>query len=134
MPDIKDFMTSKYLKKADLGERLQVLLTVKSAEPKNVAPEGQPQDRKLVLAFAETDKTLPLNKTNLIDTADALGSSNTDNWIGKKIVVFFDENVRFKGEKVGGVRVRRPKAGAVPEPVKPVPVIEDDPFDDEINF
>jgi hypothetical protein len=46
----------------------------------------------------------------------ACGSDDTDDWIGKQIVVFVDENVSFGGELVGGLRIRKHKQAA---PVAP---------------
>ena len=132
MANINDFMTSKYLKKGDLGPAGKALFTVKSWEFKNVAQENAAPDRKCVVFFKETDKALPLNRTNLVDFAAAMKSEDPDVWKEKKIVVYFDESIRFKGERVGGLRVRAPapagKAAPAPEP-EPV-----DGPDDEIPF
>jgi len=38
-------------------------------------------------------------------------ADDTDLWIGKKIKLYFDENVEFGGQMVGGIRVAR--AGTV---------------------
>ncbi len=129
MANINDLMQSKYLKKADLGPNLAALFTVKGGELKNVAQENAAPDRKWVVSFVETEKTLPLNKTNLVDFAAAMNSQDTDGWVGKKIVVYFDENVRFKGEKVGAVRVRAPKPGSAAAAPPPKKELDDDiPF------
>lgn len=50
-------------------------------------------------------KKLTLNNSNGGTLAGALGDE-TDNWVGRRVVVFFDENVEFGKEKVGGIRVR----------------------------
>lgn len=133
MANINDFVTSKYLKKADLGPQGKALFTVKGWEFKNVAQENSAPDRKCVVYFNETDKALPLNKTNLFDFAAAMRSDDPDVWKGKKIVVYFDENVRFKGERVGGMRVRAPAPGGKGAPApEPEPVV--DGPDDDIPF
>jgi hypothetical protein len=135
MANINDFMTSKYLKKADLGPNGKALFTIKGGEFKNVAQENAAPDRKWILFFQETDKGFPLNKTNLVDCATALNSQDTDGWVGKKIVIYHDDNVRFKGERVGGLRVRAPAPGAAAgkAPTPPPPPAEDGP-DDEAPF
>jgi hypothetical protein len=73
-----------------------------------------------------------LNSTNIQLMAKACGSDDTDDWIGKQIIVYVDENVSFGGELVGGLRIRKhkqaapvaPKAGPRPASVHPA-------FDDE---
>jgi hypothetical protein len=134
MANINDFVTSKYLKKSDLGPAGKALLTVKSWEFKNVAQENAAPDRKCVVYFKETDKALPLNKTNLFDFAKAMASDDPDVWKEKKIVVYYDENVRFKTERVGGLRVRAPAPGgaAVQQAPPPPPAAEE--FNDDIPF
>ena len=130
MPNVNDLVQSKYLKKSDLGPHLAALLTIKSGEVKNVAPPGAPADNKFTLSFHEIDKTMPLNKTNLFAFSNATGADNTDHWPGKKVVMFWDPSVQFKGSVVGGIRVRAPKAGAVPPPIA---TVQPD-FDDQIPF
>ena len=48
------------------------------------------------------------------------GDSETDNWPGKKIVVYDDDSVEFGGKVVGGVRSapcpRRPSPRPSPSP------------------
>lgn len=131
MANINDFVTSKYLKKSDLGSALKALFTVKGWEFKNVAQETSAPDRKCVVYFNETDKAMALNKTNLFDFAAVMRSDDPDVWAGKKIVVYYDENVRFKSERVGGLRVRAPASGGKPAP-EPPPVEEE--MDGEIPF
>jgi hypothetical protein len=45
-----------------------------------------------------------LNGTNTKLIEKALGSDETDDWLGQQIVLFNDENVEYMGEVVGGVR------------------------------
>ncbi len=89
---------------------------------------------KWCMAFNEVEKPMVLNSTNGQIIAAITGSEETDNWIGKKIVLYDDPNVSFGGKLVGGIRVRAPrgKAATAPAP-KPGPVAppEEDP---EIPF
>ena len=131
MPNVNDLVISKYLKKSDLGPKLKALYTVVGGQLLNVAPENAAPDRKWVVSFKETEKLLPLNKTNLFAFAAAMRNEDTDSWIGKKIVVEYDPNVAFKGKIVGGLRLRAPSTGA---PVAAPPPPEEDDLDGEIPF
>jgi len=51
--------------------------------------------------------------------AKACGSEDTDDWIGKQVIVFVDENVSFGGELVGGLRIRKHKVAAPVAPTAP---------------
>lgn len=61
-----------------------------------------------------------MNSTNLQLAAQALGSDDTDHWIGKQVVLYNDPSVQFQGKLIGGIRIRAPKkrpgTQAVPEP------------------
>ena len=103
---------SKYLKKDDFPE--PALLTIKGVEKENVALPNQPKKERGVVYFEEKEKGMVFNTTNLKRAEKALGSDDTDDWIGKKIVVFFDENVEFGGEMVGGLRVRAQRTTTKP--------------------
>ncbi len=92
---------SKYLKKEDAGDG--ILVTITGLKQENVALEGKPDDLKWVIHFSEC-KPMVLNGTNSQLIEKALGSDETDDWIGKQIVLFHDENVSFGGDLVGGIR------------------------------
>ena len=122
--------SSKYLKQDDIGDGK--LVTVKGFKRENVAQESEPPEMKYLMGFDELEKPLVLNSTNIQLCERAFGSDETDDWIGKKIVLYVDHNVSFGGKVVGGIRVRAPKVkpGAAPEPAKPTV----DQFDDDIPF
>lgn len=92
---------SKFLTKDDAGEG--ILVTMRSLKEQNVEQEGKPEKMKWVLHFDEC-KPLVLNTTN-IASIERIHGDETDDWIGKQIVLFNDENVSFGGEITGGVRV-----------------------------
>ena len=97
-----ELKNSKYLKKEDCGDG-GILVTITGLKQDNVALDGQDKDLKWVLQFAEC-KPMVLNTTNSQLIEKALGSDETDDWIGKQIVLFHDENVSFAGELKGGIR------------------------------
>ena len=87
----------------------------------NVAGPGRKPDNQFVLEFADAPggKSLVLKPTNGKRIAKALGSADSDDWVGKKIVLYRDENVEFGGEIVGGIRARK---------------VEEEFFEDKIPF
>lgn len=105
--DIKSLSKSKYLKTQDVPE--PVLVTIKDIELANVAKEGERRDERPVVTFREMEKPMVFNATNLKRAAKALGSEETDDWLGKKLVLYTDEDVEYAGEIVGGLRVRAQK-------------------------
>jgi hypothetical protein len=94
---------SKYMKKEDCGDD-GILVTIAALKQENVAPDNKPEELKWILHFNGDHKPLVLNGTNTKLIEKALGSDETDDWIGQKIVLFNDENVEYMGEVVGGVR------------------------------
>lgn len=120
MPRIHEMIDSKFLKKEDAGDG--ILVTIKGVEKRDVGTESEPE-QKWVLLMAEC-KPLVLNTTNLALIEKALGSDDSDDWTGKQIVLFNDENVSFGGKLTGGVRVdvvrtkRHNAKGQTPAPAK----------------
>ncbi len=129
--NISELKVSKYLTQADIGSGKKV--TIHSLANDNLAMEGQPPEYKWVLKFSDCEKPMVLNVTNQNLCAKATGSEETDNWVGKKIVIYVDDSVSYAGKVVGGLRIRAPKAaaaktaGAATEAVEPG-------FDDDIPF
>lgn len=129
MPNIKSMRNSKFLAKEDCGEG--ILLTIKGVSKQNVAQAGEPPEEKWVMLFEE-NKPLVLNSTNTKRAAKVCGSDETDDWTGKKIVAFNDEDIEFAGEIVGGIRLRAPRGQAARQEAPPATAFqasdEDVPF------
>lgn len=114
MPNIATMRESKFLKKEDCDP--PVLLTIDGVSQHNVAMRGDPEELKWAISFVEADKPMVLNSTNAQLISAALGSEETDNWIGKKIVLYNDPTISFGGKVIGGIRCRAPKIKAGPAP------------------
>jgi hypothetical protein len=125
---IGQMMAGKYLKKEDCDP--PTLVTIDRFEEENVAREDQPQDMKWVMYFKDNEKGLVMNSTNLQLAAIAFGTQETDEWIGRSLVLYHDPNVSFGGKLVGGIRVRAPKGQKKPTPNNPDPRPEPPAFDD----
>ena len=127
--NIHAMKSSKFLKKEDV--QTPILVTIKNITQDNVAPDDKPEEIKHILNFREDCNPLVLNWTNIQLIASFLGEE-TDNWTGKKIVLFHDPNVSYGGKLIGGVRARKPKQQA--------PAVESDaaePFnatDEDVPF
>ena len=135
MPRTSEMKESKFLRKEDVGAG--ALMTVESCEQYNVAKEGALPEMKWCLSFAEADKPLVLNSTNIQLCERIFGSDDTDEWLGHKIVLYTDPNVAYAGKIVGGIRVRAPKAKptATSKPKRAaVPDAVPDPTDDDAPF
>lgn len=132
MPNINQMMPSKYLKKEDFPA--PALVTIRTFTQDNVAQQGQPEEKKWVMHFHEFENGMVMNSTNLQLCAQALGSEETEDWVGKQVVVFSDPNVSFGGKLIGGIRIRQMRRKpAAPPPPAPAPTagpdwdgIEDD--------
>lgn len=83
-----------------------ITYTIISCKNENVTNE-QGTKLKGVLYFKETNKRLILNKTNGNKIAELYGK-DTDGWMGKRITLYYDANVRVAGKRVGGTRVKAP--------------------------
>lgn len=101
MPRIHEMIDSKFLKKEDAGTG--ILVTIKGVEQRDVGSEAEPEKKWVLLL--EAQKPLVLNSTNLALLEKALGSDDSDEWVGQKVVLFNDENVSFGGKLTGGVRI-----------------------------
>lgn len=129
--DMQDFLGSNYLKASDYPT--PALLTVVSVLQEEV---GQDKETKVVMYFQSTPKGLILNKTNIGNMIDITSSSDSDHWIGKKVVLYTDSEVRFQGKRTPALRVRAPKPQAPQRNAPPVaaPVVPDPVQTDEIPF
>lgn len=131
MPKISEMRDSKFLKQTDVGAG--ALMTIESCEQHNVAKEGAPPEMKWCLSFTESDKPLVLNSTNAQLCAKALGSEDTEDWTGRKIVLYTDPTIQFQGKVVGGIRIRavKVKPGAAKPVAPPPPEPDFDSFSDD---
>lgn len=60
------------------------------------------------LKFKGKQRELILNSAKRNVIQDAYGSSTGD-WVGKEVTLYVDPNVKMKGEKVKGIRIRKVK-------------------------
>lgn len=129
MPRIGDMKVSKFLKKSDLGDDEEMTFTIKGVSEENVGNDDNP-DIKWCLLLKEIDKPMVLNWTNMQLLEMILGSDNTDDWRGKRVRVWHDPSVQFKGELKGGLRIKKGPASSTKAP-EPTPPGDDVPWEDD---
>jgi hypothetical protein len=128
MAKISEMIESKYLKQSDVEEETEV--TIIKVGQINVAREDAEPEMKWAVKFQEFKKPMVLNSTNIQLLAKACDSEDSDEWTGKKVVIYSDPNVSFGGKLVGGLRVKLPiKKKATAAPAGKFDDMEDDvPF------
>lgn len=112
--NIKDLKQSRFLTQKDIDR--PILVTIAGCEEVNVAKEGAEHEYRWTIRFRELEKPMVLNSTNGQIMAMVFGSEESDDWVGKKIVLYVDPTISFAGKLVGGIRCRAPRN----QPVKPV--------------
>jgi hypothetical protein len=121
MTTLSEAFPSPFIVGADLGDQ-EVLVTMAHTEQAKM----QDGTMRTVLFFQGKKKGLILNKTNWVKIASIHGSDDSDDWVGKQILLYSTEVTNPRGETVEGVRIRAPKAVQAKQ-------IKDD-LDDEIPF
>lgn len=134
---ITDMLPSSYLKQADVDS--DYIVTVKKLEQKNVARDDETPEMKWLVHFAEFDKPMVLNGTNIQLMAKACHSDDTDDWMGKEVIVYTDPNVSFGGKVTGGLRIREHKVVVATSPKRAAAAPKANPqglenIDDDIPF
>ena len=124
--NIKKAFPSKYLAAIDLDgqERVATIAEYRMEEI------GEEKTEKPVIYFEGNCKPVILNVTNANLIAEALGSEEMDDWVGKQITLY-PTRVPFKGKRVDAIRVKE-DAPAHEQPSAeegdPGPSDEDVPF------
>ena len=106
MTHFKKFFPTGFIDESDLPKDVVATITAIAVESLT-RPGGDTVD-KVVMTFEGATKKLVLNKTNAVRISRMYGS-NTDEWIGQAITLYFDPKIKFGRETVGGVRVRESK-------------------------
>jgi hypothetical protein len=112
---------SKYIKVEDLQGR-RVALTIDRVKVEEIG-QGDDKDVKPVVYFVGKGKGLALNRINATTISEILGTDETDEWHGRRIVLHPDKTM-YQGKRVDCIRVApAPKAapGAAAQPVSVPP-------------
>jgi len=131
MANIRDMLHSRFWTQADVVDADQ---TVSIA---GCTRERIGDDERWMLSFRDSKKMLPLNATMLRVLAQA--GADSEQWVGRRLVVYHDPHVTFRGQRTGGVRIRwpdreppreRPASLQTPPPAQ----VNPGDFDDDIPF
>jgi hypothetical protein len=117
MPKVSEMIISKFLRKEDLDD--EVVVTLKAVTLEDMP--GDTHEQRWVLTFRELAKGLVLNTTTIRVLEKAYGQ-DSDDWMSKKCSLYVDPNVSFKGQIVGGLRLRPMKP-----PQKPAIAVQASP-------
>src|SRR5262249_378716 len=119
-------------KAEDLPE--PVTLTIQAVKDETLKFNGR-EDRKPVLYFERTQKSLPLNMTGWDTLADLTGEDNPTKRIGFRVELFAT-TTEVRGETKPCVRMRAPEQGELSTAAKKadVPKSLRGDMDDEIPF
>ena len=121
---ISKYRSSKWLKKEDV-EALS--LEERRTEVVSIEEDKVGDDLKPVVSFKGIEKPWPINMTGLEVLAELTGSQDTEDFVGTKVEVFVDPDVRYAGKRVGGIKLR-------PIPSKLLAKEDGAPFDEAIPF
>ena len=122
---------SKYLKCPDLGGRF-IVVTMDRVAIETIG-QGIKAETKPVLYFQGKEKGLVLNKTNKNSIVAIVGTAETDNWRGQRIVLH-PAMTEMDGKPVECIRVARPPANSPPvTPITPAIQRQPSPAADEFH-
>lgn len=89
------------------GTDKDLVLTIKDTFLEEVfEPNSNKTTNERVISFEEIPQKLICNTTNAKRIEKLFESPFVEDWVGKKIALYFDKNVKFGKEIVGGIRVR----------------------------
>lgn len=130
-------LPSRYLSKEDFPK--PALCQIAQVVIEEIESQERGKERRPVLYVLGNTKGLILNGTNWDALEVLTGADDSDLWEGHQIVIFTDPTVTMMGKRVGGVRIRAPKAAApAAAPVAPAaPVAAEEPpplSDDDVPF
>lgn len=102
---LNDLFPRKYAAGEDLqGRPFTVTISHLQLEKMTPTPGAAPVE-KWVVFFKETQKGVVLSKTLATQIAQAVGSDDTDNWSGKKVVIY-PETVNVAGKTRIAIRAK----------------------------
>jgi len=119
---------SKYINSGDLKGR-KITVTIAELKRELLKQRNGQQEAKPILYFKETSKGLVVNKTNLKTLQSVCGSRESNDWTGKKVVLYATP-VTFGDEIRDGIRITSVSNGATAKPRAEPPVDSSDDIPD----
>jgi hypothetical protein len=119
----------KYIKAAELGAARPVV----TIDYVVIEAVGGDDEQKPVVHFQGKSKGLVLNVTNANMITEICGTPETDNWKGKRILLYATKT-EFGGKRVDCIRVDYPPTGAAAPAPPPPPADEWQADDSDVPF
>lgn len=94
---------SSYLRSSDVTHPQTV--TVSSVTTEELGRDDE-RVEKLVIYFRELDQGVVLGRTTIAQLVNIFGNDDTDTWLGRRVCLYNDPTVLFKGKVTGGLRFR----------------------------
>lgn len=95
---------SPYLRADDV--KAPMTLTIESVEAVAFKNDDEPDRECILVKFREIDQGVVAGKPSLRQLVEILGTDESDEWVGKKVCLFVDPSVKFKGKKMACLRFR----------------------------
>jgi len=121
---ISKYRNSKWLKKEDVAQldEEKRIVTVEA-----IVEEQVGDDIKPVVYFKGIGKGWAINMTGLEALSEISGSQDTEDFIGVRVEIYVDPDVRYAGKRVGGIKLR-------PAPLGKAAQGREAEFDDSIPY
>ena len=100
----REYFKNTHLSYYDLSG--DTIVTIKEMSYDEITGPGGRKDNCLVMHFAHDMLPMIVNTTNAKMVSDLTKTNKPIEWIGKSITLYPNENVKMKGETVGGIRIR----------------------------
>jgi hypothetical protein len=115
----KKVIDHNFINEGDLDAG-NIIATIKDIKLEEITSAGGKKDQKHVLHFVEPNvKPLILSaKENFKNIEKVAGTPHIESWAGVKIEIWYNPNVKFGRETVGGVRIK-PTAPKIQKPILP---------------
>ena len=111
MPDARRFLGGKWLRKKNISPDEDTIVAIKAVGIDHFEPDADDNDaadeqpERLCLEFEDSFRLLGLNDVNLEQVMELLGD-DYDKWAGNRLALYVDSTVKYKGARVGGIRIR----------------------------
>lgn len=103
----KKLINPEYLGEYEFQPGEEKLVTIKAIDVNEITGTGGKKEDRPVMHFHEQVKPLILNSTNFKTLTKLFQSPYIEDWAGRQITLYGDPTVKFGGEIVGGVRIRK---------------------------
>ncbi len=112
---LKEMFPRRYATGDDLQGKAVTLTILRVAEEKMRPNPGSPPVDRWVLYFDKAKKGVILSRTLAYNVAEALGSEDTNEWIGKAITLY-PEPMNVAGKKRTAIRARKADENDITQP------------------